>query len=134
MSLLNKENKKNICSLDFEIALFFKQRSVWTENKRWFMRSHVDKFVRNNIIDILKDDQFAIKGLSNIWKHALEWLKWDTLSLEYDTTYKNEIDIFFKQDAYRIDKCILKICIISPDDYTYQFFKSLLNNRVIPVI
>lgn len=128
MSLLNKENKKNICSLDFEIALFFNQRSVWTENKRWFMRSHVDKFVRNNIIDILKDDQFAIKGLSNIWKHALEWLKWDTLSLEYDTTYENEIDIFFKQDAYRIDKCILKICIILSDDYTYQFFKSLLNN------
>ena len=130
MSLLNKENKKNICSLDFEIALFFNQRSVWTENKRWFMRSHVDKFVRNNIINILKDKQFAISKFVNIFRRKGMDYDPDILDIIYcyeQESSGNNITLYFKEVTNGIIMPIVMIDIGVNDDQIYNAFMTILN-------
>lgn len=128
MSLLNKENKKDIIALDFEIALFFNPSGEWPKAKLLSMDISVKEFVKENIKDILGSEQFATKGLSDIYRRAGEWLNWNSLRVKYEVQYRNQIDIFLEQDARWTNKYILNICIIPSDDYTCQFLKMLVNN------
>lgn len=107
MSLLNKENKKDIVALDFEIALFFNPPGEWPKVKLLSMDISVKEFVKENIKDILRSERFAAKGLSDIYRRAGEWLNWNSLRVGYEVQCRNQIYIFLEQDARWTNKCIL---------------------------
>lgn len=100
MSLLNKQNKKDIVPLDLDIGICFAREISWSKKKCESMHSTMEKFVKENIINILKDKQFAISKFANIFRRKGMDYDPDILDISYcyeQESSGNNITLYFKE-------------------------------------
>ena len=130
MSLLNKENKKDIAPLDLDIGICFTGEISWSEKKCESMYLIIEKFVKENIINILKDKQFAISKFANIFRRNGMDYDPDILDIRYyyeQESSGNNITLYFKGVTSGIIMPIMMIDIGANDDQMYNAFREILN-------
>lgn len=130
MSLLNKENKKDIAPLDLDIGICFSGEILWSEKKCESMHLIIEKFVKENIINILKDKQFAISKFANIFRRNGMDYDPDILDIIYyyeQESSGNNITLYFKEVTNGIIMPIMMIDIGVNDDQMYNAFREILN-------
>ena len=130
MSLLNKENKKDIASLDLDIGICFTGEISWSKKKCESMHLIIEKFVKENIINILKDKQFAISKFANIFRRNGMDYDPDILDIRYyyeQESSGNNITLYFKGVTNGIIMPIMMIDIGVNDDQMYNAFREILN-------
>ena len=130
MSLLNKENKKDIAPLDLDIGICFTGKISWSEKKCESMHLIMEKFVKENIINILKDKQFAISKFADIFRRNGMDYDPDILDIRYyyeQESSGNNITLYFKGVTNGIIMPIMMIDIGVNDDQMYNAFREILN-------
>lgn len=130
MSLLNKENKKDIAPLDLDIGICFAGEISRSEKKCESMHLIIEKFVKENIINILKDKQFAISKFANIFRRNGMDYDPDILDIRYyyeQESSGNNITLYFKGVTSGIIIPIMMIDIGTNDDQMYNAFREILN-------
>ena len=130
MSLLNKQNKKDIVPLDLDISICFTGEISWSKKKCESIHSTMKKFVKENIINILKDKQFAISKFANIFRRKGMDYDPDILDIIYcyeQESSGNNITLYFKEVTNGIIMPIVMIDIGVNDDQIYNAFMTILN-------
>ena len=130
MSLLNKQNKKDIDTLDLDIGINFTGKISWTKKKYESIHSTMEKFVKENIINILKDKQFAISNFMDIFHR--EGIDYDPNILNIGYCYEQEssnsnITLSFKGVTNGIIIPIMIIYIGVNDDQIYDMLRTIQN-------
>lgn len=130
MSLLNKQNKKDIAPLDLDIGICFTGGISWSEKKCESMHLITEKFVKENIINILKDKQFAISKFANIFRRNGMDYDPDILDIIYyyeQESSGNNITLYFRGVTSGIIMPIVMIDIGVNDDQMHNAFREILN-------
>lgn len=130
MRLLNKQNKKDIVPLGLDIGICFAGKISWSEKKCESIHSTMEKFVKENIINILKDKQFAISKFVNIFRRKGMDYDPDILDIIYcyeQESSGNNITLYFKEVTNGIIIPIVMIDIGVNDDQIYNAFMTILN-------
>ena len=90
----------------------------------------IEKFVKENIINILKDKQFAISKFANIFRRNGMDYDPDILDIIYyyeQESSGNNITLYFKEVTNGIIMPIMMIDIGVNDDQMYNAFREILN-------